>query len=232
MSTRLYVDAEARLNQQEEPGIGPQSIGLRAVANIISYVFHPLFVPVYMVLFLTVTPPFFVGVSEQNKLLMVVRFIVMYSFFPFITVLLLKGLGFIDSIFLRTQRERIIPFVATGVYYFWMWYVLRKQPVHPALVELSLAIFLASSVGLLLNIYMKVSLHAMSMGVMLGFLCILALTETASYTMALSITCLLTGLVCTSRLIVSNHRPVEIYTGVFTGILAILTAWAVDFLSS
>jgi membrane-associated phospholipid phosphatase len=67
---------------------------------------------------------------------------------------------------------------------------------------------------------------------MLGFLCILALTETASYTMALSITCLLTGLVCTSRLIVSNHRPIEVYTGIFTGILAILTAWAVNSLSS
>lgn len=232
MSSRLYVDPNANLTQHEEPGIGPQSIGLRIVANIISYIFHPLFIPIYVLLFLLSTPPYFVGVAEGGKLLMLVRFIVMYSFFPLITVLLLKGLGFIDSILLRTQRDRIIPFVATGIFYFWMWFVLRNQPVHDALVILALAIFLASSLGLIVNIYMKVSLHAISMGVALSFLILQSLIEETNLHLAISITLLVTGLVCTSRLIASNHRPAEIYAGFFTGIIAVLIAWVGHSLSS
>ena len=78
----------------------------------------------------------------------------MYSFFPLVTVLLAKGLGFLDSIYLKTQKERIIPYIACGVYYFWMAYVLRNQPeFSKEVVQLSMAIFIASSLGLLVNIY-------------------------------------------------------------------------------
>ena len=61
----------------------------------------------------------------------ILRFFIMYSFFPLVTVLLAKGLGFLDSIYLKTQKDRIIPYIACGIYYFWMCYVLRNQPNFP-----------------------------------------------------------------------------------------------------
>ena len=54
-------------------------------------------------------------------------FFVIYSLFPLVTVLLAKGLGFIDSVYLKTQRDRIIPYIACEIYYFWIAYVLRHQ---------------------------------------------------------------------------------------------------------
>ena len=80
------------------------------------------------------------------------------------TVLLAKALGFLQSVHLKTQKERIIPYIACGIYYFWMWYVLRNQPQFSReVVILSMAIWIAASLGLLANIYMKVSMHAISM---------------------------------------------------------------------
>ena len=121
MSTRLIVDQSSQLQEFRETGYQPQSIIIRLIAKVISYIFHPLFVPVYIAWFLiTVQPYLFASFTPAEKLLTIIRFFIMYSFFPLVTVLLAKALGFLDSIYLKTQKERIIPYIACGVYYFWM----------------------------------------------------------------------------------------------------------------
>src|SRR5438270_9747999 len=91
---------------------------LRVTAKVISIIFHPLFIPVYISWFLIYNNPLFSAFNDRDKVLLLVRFGVMYAFFPLVTVLLAKGLGFIQSIQLRSQRDRIIPYVACGIYYF------------------------------------------------------------------------------------------------------------------
>jgi len=229
MSTRLMVDARNQLQEIREPGYQPQSRAVRLAAKILSYVFHPLFVPVYITWFLiTVQPYLFASFTPTEKLITILRFFIMYSFFPLVTVLLAKGLGFLNSIYLRTQKDRIIPYIACGIYYFWMCYVLRNQSqFSKEVVQFSMAIFIASSIGLLVNIYMKVSMHTISMGIVLAFMALLSFTQTGNYTIYLSAAFLITGLVCTARLIVSDHTQSEIYTGLLVGLLSqAIAVWA------
>ena len=229
MSPRLIVDRSSQLQEFRETGYQPQSPVARLIAKLISYIFHPLFVPVYIAWFLiTVQPYLFASFTPTEKLITFLRFFLMYSFFPLVTVLLAKGLGFLDSIYLKTQKERIIPYIACGVYYFWMCYVLRNQPqFSKEVVQLSMAIFIASSFGLLVNIYMKVSMHTISMGIMLVFMSLLSFTQAGSYTIYMSVSFLIAGLVCTSRFIVSDHTPQEIYMGLMVGGASQLIAvWA------
>lgn len=229
MSTRLVVDQSSKLQEFRETGHQPQNVIIRLIAKVISYIFHPLFIPVYIAWFLiSVQPYLFASFTPAEKLLAIIRFFIMYSFFPLVTVLLAKGLGFLDSIYLKTQKERIIPYIACGVYYFWMSYVLRHQPeFSKEVVQLSMAIFIASSLGLLVNIVMKVSMHTMSMGIMLVFMALLAFTQPGSYSVYISIAFLIAGLVCTSRFIVSDHTPTEIYTGLLVGgVSQLIAVWA------
>ena len=229
MSTRLMVDRSSQLQEFRETGYQPQNAALRLAAKIISYIFHPLFLPVYIAWFLiTVQPYLFASFTSTEKLITILRFFIMYSFFPLVTVLLAKGLGFLDSIYLKTQKERIIPYIACGVYYFWMCYVLRNQPqFSKEVVQLSMAIFIASSLGLLANIIMKVSMHAMSMGILLVFMSLLSFTQAGSYTVYISVAFLIAGLVCTARFIVSDHTQKEIYTGLLVGGASqLLAVWA------
>ena len=121
---------------------------VRVIARIVSYIFHPLFIPVYISWFLIFINPLFPAINASDKWILLLRFVVMYTVFPLVTVLLAKGLGFIQSIYLRTQKDRIIPYIVCGIYYFWMWYVLKNQPEFPRyFVMLSLAIFIASFLG-------------------------------------------------------------------------------------
>jgi hypothetical protein len=199
---------------------------IRIAARIVSFLFHPLFIPVYLSWFLIFVNPQFPVFSSGDRLLLLLRFLVMYTVFPLVTVLLAKGLGFVDSIFLKTQKDRIIPYVACGLYYFWMWYVLKNQPEFPKnLVMLSLAIFLASSLGLTINSFVKVSMHTISMGVMVTFMLLFALMTDINFGFYISAAFLMAGLVCTARMINGDHNPAEVYLGLVIGIVAQLVAY-------
>lgn len=199
---------------------------IKFIARVISIIFHPLFIPVYVSWFLINIFQIFPAFTGWDKNLLLIRFLVMYALFPLATILLAKALGFVQTIFLKNQKDRIIPYIACGVYYFWMWYVLKNQSQIPdELVMFSLAIFLASSAGLILNIYMKVSMHALSVGVAAVFMLLLGFTSYINMGPYISIAFLLGGLVCTARLINSDHEPREVYFGLAAGALAQLIAY-------
>ena len=201
-------------------------LAVRVVARAVSVVFHPLFIPVYLSAFLIYINPVFPALDSSDKLILLLRFVVMYAVFPLATILLTKALGFVQTIYLKTQRDRIIPYVACGMYYFWMWYVLHNQPQFGNEVQLlTLAIFLASSGGLLANSYLKVSMHAISVGVMVTFILLLGFLVDTSFGFFISIALLITGAVCTARLVNSDHHPLEVYAGLVIGIVAQLLAF-------
>jgi hypothetical protein len=199
---------------------------IRVTAKVISIVFHPLFIPVYILIFFLYLSPVTLGLDGQQKGRLTVSFSMMYILFPLVTVLLAKALGFVNSIHLRTQKDRIIPYIASGIYYFWMWWVLHNQPGFPApLVMLSLAIFLASSAGLLINNYMRISMHGISVGVAAAFMYLLAISTASAFGIYLSIALFISGLVLTSRLINNDHDPKEVYAGFFLGVITQLVAY-------
>lgn len=226
MSDRLAVDHDNQLKEYRERVFPLQPPGVRLAAKIISYIFHPVFIPVYVAWFLIYIQPYlFISLPGWKQTTTMIQFLVMYSFFPLVTTFLLKGLGFIKSIYLPTQRDRIIPYVICMIYYFWVWYVLNNQPEYPAaMVQFSLAIFIASIGGLMGNIYMKISMHTIAMGIMTTFMLLEAFSQDISFTLYISITVLIAGLVTTARFIVSDHTAKEIYTGLVVGVISQLIA--------
>lgn len=206
------------------------SLPLKYMAVLVSWIFHPIFIPVYIVISLIqINPLLFGSSSAQDKAFIILRFFIMYCFFPLITVLLAKGLGFIKSIYLKTQKDRIIPYIASGIYYFWMCYVLRHQPVFATeIVILSMAIFIAASLGLIANIYFKISMHGISAGIAVAFFVLLAATQPNVTTLHLSIVLLLAGLILTSRLILGAHNSRDVYYGFFLGVISLFAAIFAD----
>jgi hypothetical protein len=199
---------------------------LKFFANIVSYLFHPLFIPLYVGYFLMfIHPTYFVGYGASQKYWLLIRISYTMVFFPIITVLLLKAIGFIESVFLKTQKDRIIPYIACGIFFFWGYLVFRNQPNIPSiLTAFTLAVFLSSSVALIANIYLKISMHAIGMGGVLGLFLVIMQSNTMLMTGPLSVALLLTGMVCTARLLISDHSNKEIYMGLLVGIACQLVA--------
>lgn len=197
----------------------PQPQYLRLLGRFFSYLFHPLFIPVFVSAYLIYLHPYsFAVFDEKQKFLRLMTVFVSTALLPALTVFLLWRLKFADSILLRTQKERIIPYVASITFFFWIFYVSKNLPGTPATMTFFfLGIFLAASAALLANNYFKISMHAIALGGAATFMVLLGLVSGEVMGLSIALTTLATGIVCTSRLIVSDHHPFEIYSGLFVG---------------
>jgi hypothetical protein len=199
----------------------------RFLARLISFLFHPLLVGILMTAYLIyVHPAYFLAVSKQGKLFKLLTFANNTFVFPFLIVLLLRGLGFTQSIYLHTQRERIIPYVASMVFFFWTWYVFRNQADTPrVLTDMCQGIFISSCLALILNNFFKISMHAIGMGGLLGLMLVVLYSGQAFSAWPVMVAVLLAGLVCSARLAVSDHQPGDILAGLLVGMGCQLFAW-------
>ena len=92
----------------------------KILSGIISFLFHPVFVTLYIIAFLLyLHPSAFAGFSPEARRWVLIVVGLNAVFYPILTVLLLKALGFIGSIQLHEQKDRIIPLIASGIFYFW-----------------------------------------------------------------------------------------------------------------
>ena len=199
-----------------------QPITVRIFAHFFSVVFHPLFIPFYVIAFLVFYhPSYFSGISNYSKTQLLLAMVLNTVFFPALAILLMKGLGFIDSVFLHTQRDRIGPYLSSMIFYFWAARILFKfQPqLSPVLAAFMTGVFLTTAVALIANVFYKISMHAIGCGGLLGIFIIIMYSNTMLMTWPLCIALLITGLVCTSRMLVSNHTQKEIYMGLLVGLV-------------
>ena len=201
---------------------------LRFFAQLVSVFFHPLFIPTWLTVFTVYREPyFFAGLNSRQLLFKLISVVFSTAFLPLFSVLLMKQLGFIKSIFLRDQKDRIIPYIVSMIFYFWAWYVSRNLHDHPAQTAMLLAVFLCSIAGMMANIYYKISMHGLAVGAMVCWFIWLAYYVSPLAALYLPLAILVTGLVCTARFVVSDHSPFEIYSGLIGGIICQLIAIAV-----
>jgi len=170
-------------------------------------------------------PSYFLGFSEKSKLLKLMTVINNNVFFPMLVVALLKGLGFSKSIQLSTQKERIVPYIASITFFFWTYYVFRSQPETPrVIVNMCRAMFFGSSAALIINNYVKISMHAIACGGMLGLAYIMIADGTVFSGISMMAAICITALVITARKIASNHTWFELITGLLVGLICQMTA--------
>jgi hypothetical protein len=221
MNKQFTVSNEQLANEQASVNYNFSFI-TKFFAHLSSVVFHPLFIPFYVIAFLVnYHPSYFSGFSFYSKFEIMRSVFVNTIIFPAFALLVMKGLGFVKSIFLHTQQDRIGPYLANMIFYFWMARVFFnfKPDLTPVLAVFMTGVFLTTAVALIANIFYKISMHAIGCGGMLGIFIIIMNSNSMLMTWPLSIALLITGLVCTSRLIVSNHTPKEIYLGLFVGLI-------------
>lgn len=194
---------------------------MRSLAKFISLVFHPLFVGVMMAAYLIfVHPLYFVGFSEKEKMLKLLAVINNNVFFPLLVVALLRALGFNKSVLLKTQKERIVPYLASITFFFWTYYVFKNQPETPrVIVYMCRGMFFASSVALVLNNYYKISMHGIGVGGLIGLMALTLVDGTLYSGIPFMVAIFVAGLVVTARKIVSDHQWFDIITGFLLGFL-------------
>ncbi len=199
---------------------------LKAGGIFFSYLFHPLMLIVWVSLYLLyINDTIFLGLDDYDKTKVLLRILSTSVFLPIVTVLLLKGLGFIQSIQLHTQKERIIPYVACITFFFWSYYVARQLGDPAPLKAFLLTLFVSASAALIMNNYFKVSMHAMAAGSVLVFFVLLLFNGAIDSGLPLSAALFVAGITCTARFIAGKHHAFDIGFGFIAGIILQVICW-------
>jgi len=200
--------------------------GLRVPAKIVTYFFHPVFMPTVMAIiltFLNVTDFRGLNIAQRNQLWG--NFAMNTIFFPLVSVLLLKAVGFIDSVQMHTTKDRIMPLIATMMFYFWAYLIMKGLQAPLILKVLSLGAFWGIVVVFILNIFIKVSMHTAAAGGAIGVILVLMMYSPTNLILPLLITMVVAGIIGTARLVMQAHTPFEIWLGYIAGILVQLAAY-------
>ena len=200
---------------------------LRFFAHLVAYIFHPLFITSYVMAFLIFFHPYaFTGFDQKIKVFRFLNVVLCDAIFPAFAVFLLWRLGFIKSMHLRTEKERIIPYIIAMIFYWWTWNVYKNLSDSPPIsIHFLLGAFLALCGGWIANIYYKISMHGIALGGAMMFFILFSFHDSYASGLYLSISVLATGLVATSRLLTGDHNPFQLYSGLVVGMLAQFVAW-------
>jgi hypothetical protein len=217
---------EQELPQQRPAPIGPP--WLRTLASFISYVFHPVFMPVLLsVVIWRIQPAAFAKLTTDHLLLRRFATMVLLTiFFPLFTVLLAKKLDFIQSVHMRVSKDRIIPLIATMTFYFWAQQVFSHFQDTPKIINiLILGSFWGIIVLFMASIFLKVSMHTTAAGGAIGIMTALLFLSPFNMLPAFLVTIIIGGIVGTARLILREHTTFELWIGYLIGLAVQLGAW-------
>src|ERR1051325_10117813 len=142
----------------------------KTLANFLSTIFHPLFFPLYALLYIYCVDSYKVaGLDDHARKKFFAMVAVNTIIFPFLTVFIMRGLGFVNSILLRGRQERIIPFIASGMFYVWTFMVVRSIAVSDFITAVFLGATLSVFACFFFTLFFKISIHSAAAG---GFIAI------------------------------------------------------------
>jgi membrane-associated phospholipid phosphatase len=182
-------------------------------------ILHPIVLPTIGVFLYFLTIPH--SIKEAQRFFLIGFVFATTYLVPLVILILLKGLKIIKSFKVHSIKERKIPLFLMILLFTILGNMLLRTMVYRDFGVL----FYGTSFGLI-AVYLfsigniKVSLHLLSMGSMVGFFMMMGIEYITSVLPLLLLFFALSGLLASSRLHLKAHTPKEVYLGFFFGILA------------
>jgi hypothetical protein len=212
---------------------------MKAVAHFISYIFHPLFIPVYglaMMMYLPTEPKGFLVHNSLFHYTPAVKYVLLMLFAifgviaPGISLLLFKLNKSISSLQLEKQQERTMPIFMMAVYMAALFGFLAYQLPNGVVPRIVPAIALGATIGIgitgFINKYYKISLHLLGMGMWTGAMAGYYQMQEVFPEWVIPAVLLCAGFTGSARLALGAHRPMELLAGFFWGFASLwLTIW-------
>jgi hypothetical protein len=198
-----------------------------SVAKIISYLFHPLFMPTYgmfLVFFSNQLNGFNLYALPEmmttNKMIFAI-IIIFTLLIPGIAALVLKRMGQIKSLQMENRRERLLPFAITGFCYLTSSVIIQNtlENVNQMILIILAGAQLAILLSLVISVYWKISIHMIGIGGMVGTEILMMNVFHFSWDAVLYGTLFIAGLVGFARLRLNAHQPAEVLAGFIVGVI-------------
>jgi len=192
---------------------------MKVISNFISYLLHPLFIPIGGTIAYFLITPKYTPLEIQSASILPI--FILTVIIPIVTFFILKNVGLVNSIFLETSTERKYPlYIQASILLLILYKVIPNNYVSELYFYFTGLLGATVACLLLLLFNFKTSLHAVGVSGLLMYLINLSIHFEINLIIAISIFILLTGIVLTARLYLKAHTRIELVIGVFIGLLS------------
>lgn len=207
------------------------------LARFFSFVFHPVFIPLYSFLIILYLFPFhFQSIPKKEWNLTIGIMLAMTMLMPSIIVGILKKLNLVSDYDISEQKQRIFPYLIFFFFYLMAYLTIRPKANNsyvffedPLLASVLLGATLSLGVAFFLNNFLKVSVHAMGVANLLALVCLFSRNTQKSILFLLLISIIAIGVTGSARIYLKAHTPREVYYGILCGMLGQLFAFLIYF---
>jgi hypothetical protein len=192
--------------------------GGRALANIISVVFHPLMMPLYGLLIIFSAPTLFGYTPFTVKKLLLIIVLMNNLLLPVMLIVYLRFRKLISSFVIDNREERVLPMVLTTFFYYVTVFIFIRYRIPVFIKAFMLSAAIISSVILIINFWFMISIHAAGTGALFALVLVLSFGMHTPLTWFLIAVILISGAVISSRLLLGSHTPREAWSGFLLGL--------------
>jgi len=191
-------------------------------ARIISYLFHPLLMPMYGILVITFSGTY-AGIADLREL----RFINMVVFgltfaMPAAFIPLYLYIRLVRHVEMEERRERLVPYGITLVFYLTAYLLIREVPVSRVYQEFMLSACLTLFGVFIVSFFWKISAHMAGLGGVAALVISLSIILEAELMLYLMIAVISAGLAAYARLRMNAHTPLQVYSGFMLGFVTVV----------
>ncbi|WP_291961120.1 hypothetical protein [Maribacter sp.] len=192
---------------------------MKLFSTIISYILHPLFIPIGgTVAYFLITPKYTPLEIQSASILPI---FILTVIIPIITFFILRNLGLVESLSLHTIQERKYPlYIHASILLLILYKVIPNNYVSELYFYFTGLLGATIACILLLFFNFKVSLHTVGVSGLLMYLINLSIHFEINLIIAISFFILATGSIITARLALKAHTGIEVIIGLLIGLLS------------
>ncbi|WP_299524448.1 hypothetical protein [Winogradskyella sp.] len=197
------------------------------ILRSISFVFHPLIMPLLGVIFYFHKTPRFIPEPIRNA--KIFSIIILTIILPILLFFLLKTINRVETIYLKSTKERLIPLVINCVI---ITLILIRVLSPNEIIELYyffLGILCSTLACFIMAVFkVKASIHMIAASGFFMFAIAIGIHFKININGTIALMMIILGAIATSRLHLKAHTNQELIIGVFTGLfpqLVLMNYW-------
>ncbi len=195
------------------------------LANIISIIGHPMFMPLYAIIILFQFNPYVSQSLNEHVQNLVYLIVTLFTIvFPVLTAVLLLKFNVISSLYMKNAQERKWPFTLTVLWYYLCFEILLKLQLPKSIYLMIIGAITVVTIALIVTLKWKISVHMLGVGGLLGALIGISYRFSLDWLLIILAVTLISGLVGYARLETRSHNPNQVYVGFIIGLSIELVA--------
>ncbi len=206
----------------------PLNPSCERMARAVSWVLHPFFVPLYLMLVLLFSHTVFAHYPLRIKIYLIWVVVLFTMILPFLSLVVLRSLGKLTDYRVSRRSDRYLPLMLGSIFYLLCALTIAKIPSAFLLRKMMLAAAGCELFCLIVTLRWKISLHLTGMGATVALFTLLCIAGVGTLTVPLLVAVVGSGLLASSRLYLGCHNGLQILAGFCGGF--VITALTILYL--